>query len=272
MALSTKNLTAAIRAPFWRRFGLGSAIPGGIDYAYDNNFTLKFRNFADDADITALRVDTGDEVGVGPGYKGVKIFARPTTGFATTFTGAFGLQVKSEFTGTATGHACVEVTADWKGNGAAGGGVRAVQGVARVASTFTMGAGSLIGNYGQIKVDGTVNGAAAMLAAQYGLIEDGGTYTACSHVAAGWFDSHLTKTVTAGTASLLYLTNNGTTTLDSVFFVYAGNKITNLFNIDSVDTGLVSDITAGAATITNWRTIKCNIHGETKYLVVGDVA
>lgn len=258
------NLNAAIRAPYGRRVGLSDIT--AIDTAWDNNYSLKWRNAAGTSDITALRVDTSDQVRIGSGTCAVKVFNRPTAD-------AFALQVKSEFTDTDAGHNCLEVTADWHPSATAtAGGNTAVQGVGRLQASHTMTGGSLIGTYGQVCNLGTMNGAGIMAAGLYGLIEDGGTYTAVGHVAAGWLDSHLARTVTSGSAELLYLTNNGTTTLNSVFFVYPGNKITNLFTIDSTDTGLVSAETAGAASITNWRTIKCSIHGATKYLIVGDAA
>lgn len=236
-----------------------------------NNEFATVMNAAGTGTVSLIKADTTDDIRIGPGVDTiVKIFNRPTLD-------AMALQVKSEFSGVTTAHNCLEVTADWHPGGATpanatAGGNTAVQGTARLYTGHTMTGGSLIGTYGQVCNLGTFSGAGIMAAGLYGLIEDGGTYTAVDHVAAGWFDSHLSQTVTAGTASLLYLTNNGTTTLDSVFFIYPGSKITNLFNIDSVDTGLVSDITAGAATITNWRKIKCYIHGATKYMIVGDVA
>ncbi len=198
-----------------------------------NNESLLAINAAGTGTVALIRADTGDQVRVGPGTKAVKIFNRPTTD-------AFALQVKSEFTDTDAGHNCLEVTADCKAALAAGGGNTAVQGVSRLAATFTATAGTLIGTYGQVCNLGTLNGSGIMLAGIYGLIEDGGTYTAVSHVAAGWFDSHLTKTVSAGSAELLYLTNNGSTTLGQVFFIYPGNKITRLFTIDATYTGMVT--------------------------------
>lgn len=199
-------------------------------------------------------------------FKGVtKCFNRPTTD-------AFAVQVKSEFTDTDALHACLEVTTDCHAALTTGGGVNAVQGVSRLAADHTATGGSFCGSYGQFCNNGTLNGAGIMATALYGLIENGGTYTAVNQLSALWLDSHLAQTVTAGSVNFLYITNNGSTTFNSVFKVYPGNKITNLFDIDSTDTGLVSDITAGAATITNWRKVKCSIHGATKYLVVGDVA
>jgi hypothetical protein len=194
-------------------------------------------------------------------FKGItKFHNRPTTD-------AFAVEIKSEFTGTNTGHKCVEVTADWKGNGVAGGGNWAVVGVSRVAADKTMAGGSLIGTYGQVCNNGTINGAGAMVAGLYGLIEDGGTYTAVSHVCSAWLDSHLTKTVSAGNSEILYMTNNGSTTLGNAFYIYAGNKITNLFTIDTA-AGMVSDATEADYVFTKTRKIKIVAGGETGYLIM----
>jgi hypothetical protein len=190
-----------------------------------------------------------------------KFFNRPTTD-------AFAVQIKSEFTDTDAGHNCLEVTADCKSALATGGGNTAVQGVSRLAATYTATAGTLIGTYGQVCNLGTLNGSGIMLAGLYGIVEDGGTYTAVSHVASCWLDSHLAQTVTAGEHELLYMTNNGATTMDQAIYVYAGNKITNLLNINTAS-GMVSANTAGGSTLnfTNWKTIKIVLEGETYYLV-----
>jgi hypothetical protein len=190
-----------------------------------------------------------------------KFFNRPTSD-------AFCVQIKSEFNDTDAGHNCLEVTADCKAALTTGGGNTAVQGVSRLAATYTATAGTLIGTYGQVCNLGTLNGSGIMMAGLYGIIEDGGTYAAVSHVAAAWLDSHLDQTVTAGEVELLYMSNNGDTTFDQAIYVYAGNKITNLFNINTAS-GMVSANTTGGSTLnfTNWKTIKIVLEGETYYLV-----
>lgn len=187
-----------------------------------------------------------------------KIFNRPTTD-------AFALQVKSEFTTTNAGHAMIEGTCDWKAAGATGGGVRALQGVSRLAATFTATGGSVIGTYGQACNLGTFNGSGAFLAGMYGLIEDGGTFTSISHIASGWFDTHLTKTVSAGSYELLYLTNNGTTQMNQALFIYGGNKITSLFKLDTC--GGMVDI--GGTVGGTLKKIAVDIDGTPYYFVVG---
>jgi hypothetical protein len=54
---SFKTLTAAIRAPFSKRFGLAQN-PNLIDYSYDNGFAQRYSNAADTADVLADSVDS----------------------------------------------------------------------------------------------------------------------------------------------------------------------------------------------------------------------
>lgn len=199
---------------------------------------------------------------------GMKIHRRPTDQ-------AFAAEIKSEFADTDAAHACVAVTADWKPTtagavaDATAGGVQGVQGVARLkSSSYTCTGGSMIGTYGQVCANGTVNGAGIMLSGLYGLIEDGGTYTAVSHVAGAWIDTHLTKTVTAGSYQLLYMTNNGTTQMDQAIYIYGGDKTTALMELNTCS-GMVGANVAGGGTLnfTNYKLIKITLGGTVHYLV-----
>jgi hypothetical protein len=67
MAQSTKNLWAAMRAPFWKRFGIGKTLPANLDYAFDNNFALRWRNAADTANFDLIKVNASNEVEFGGG-------------------------------------------------------------------------------------------------------------------------------------------------------------------------------------------------------------
>src|SRR3990172_10986050 len=180
----------------------------------------------------------------------------------------YTVEVKGEptkVTGTFFG---VESTVDAKPSTAtSAAGIRGLGGIGRLKATYTMTGGSVVGTYGQVCNLGTVNGSGAVLSGLYGLIEDGGTYTAVSHVNAAWLDSHLAQTVTAGLSELLYMTNNGATVMHNAFYIYAGDKITNLFTI-STASGMVSDSTTADYTFTKTRKIKVNVGGETGYIVV----
>jgi hypothetical protein len=196
-----------------------------------------------------------------PAY--LKVHNRPTTSGST-------IEVRSRPTSATATHFAVDSTLDWRptGDTVTGGGCRALQGVARLDTGDSMTGGSLTGVYGQVANNGTMNGSGVMLNAIYGLIEDGGTYTAVSHLAVLWLDSHLDQTVTAGETEFVYISNNGDTTFAQAFFVYAGNKITNLFAIDTAS-GMVSVAgTAGTTTAKGW--IKCLVEGVTRYIPLSD--
>ncbi len=185
----------------------------------------------------------------------------------------YAIEAKSNFNGTATSHFGITSTVEWEptDDTATDGTVQGLQGVGRLAASKTVTGGSLIGTYGQACNLGTINGSGVMVAGLYGLIEDGGTYTACSHVAGLWVDSHLTKAITSGTFDMCYITNNGTTNADNVFYVYAADRITNLFTINTTDgsgTKMVSDATTSDYTFTKTRKVKVNVGGDVGYLVV----
>ena len=166
-------------------------------------------------------------------------------------------------------HAGIDADVEWRTDEATitGGRIRSLQGVAHLTSTKTYtGNGGLTGVYGQIRADGTVDGSGIHSALE-GLLETGGTWTAVSHLAGLWLDSHLAA-VPTGETEFIYISNNGAGTIGQAIYVYGGNEITNLLNLNTV-AGMVSANTAGGGTLnfTDWRTIKCVIEGETYYLV-----
>lgn len=181
----------------------------------------------------------------------------------------YAIEARSNFNGTTTSHFGITSTVEYEptGDTATAGGIQGLQGVGRLAASKIVTGGSIVGTYGQACNLGTLNGSGVMMAGLYGLIEDGGTYTAVSHVTPCWIDSHLTKTVTAGSYDMCYITNNGTTVANNAFYIYAGNSITNLFTIDTAS-GMVSDATTSDYTFTKTRKVKVNVGGETGYLVV----
>lgn len=193
-----------------------------------------------------------------------KIHNRPATSGNT-------LEVRARPSSTTAQHAAVDSTLDYRPSAAGLASYnRAVQGVSRLDTDYTVtgGAGAYFaGVYGQFANNGTLNGASIFGSAIYGLIEDGGVYTAVGHVSALWLDSHLDQTVTSGATEFAYITNNGDTTFDNVFYIYAGNKITNLFTIETAS-GMVSDSTTADYTFTKTRKIKVVAGGETGYLIM----
>ena len=107
----------------------------------------------------------------------------------------------------------------------------AILGVATVETGVTCTGGTLIGTYGQARANGTVAGSAFM-AGLYGLIEASAAITA-SHVCSAWLDSHQANAVT-GSHQLLYMTNNGAATMDEAIYIYGGDKISNLMELNTV--------------------------------------
>lgn len=136
----------------------------------------------------------------------------------------------------------------------------AILGVATVASTFTATGTTLIGTYGQVRADGTVAGSSFM-AGLYGLVEEGGGAITASHVASAWLDSHRNTAVT-GNHELLYMSNNGSATMDQAIYIYGGNKITSLMELNTCGT-MVSDT---ATTSGSSKKIAITIDGATFYI------
>ena len=135
----------------------------------------------------------------------------------------------------------------------------AILGVATVKTGATITGGTIIGTYGQARADGTVAGA-SFLAGLYGLVEEGGGAITASHVCSAWLDSHRNTAVT-GSHELLYMTNNGTATMDQAIYVYGGDKITNLLSLNTVSGMVSADAAVGAV-----KKIKILIDGDTYYI------
>ena len=183
-----------------------------------------------------------------------KIDDRPIGGT----TDDYALQIRSESAKTTGMHWGVDCETHLKADGAAS--LRSVQGVAVVDAGFTATAATLIGAYGQARVDGDMAGA-SFLAALYGLIENSTALTA-SHVAALWLDTHQANAIT-GSYQLMYMTENGAEPLDQVMYMRTpGAKA--LMELDTCS-AFVSDTaeTAGSA-----KKIKITIDGTAYYINV----
>jgi hypothetical protein len=183
-----------------------------------------------------------------------KIDDRPTGGATTDY----ALQIRSESAKTSGTHWGIDGETHLKASGTAT--LRGNQGVAVLDTGYTSTAGSLIGTYGQARADGTFNAGGGFITGLYGLVEASAAITA-SHVSSLWLDSHQNNTVT-GSHQLLYMTNNGSATMDEAIYIYGGNKITNLFQLNTVS-GMVSNTatTAGAS-----KKILISIDGSPYYI------
>lgn len=192
----------------------------------------------------------------------VRFHKRPTGGTTDDYV----VQLRSNSAKTSGMHQGVDAETHLTANGAAT--IRSVQGVAVLDSTYTSTGGSLIGTYGQARADGTFNAAGGFMTGLYGLIEASAAITA-SHVCSAWLDSHQNNAVT-GEHELLYMTNNGSATMDQAIFIYPGNKITHLITIDPTDTGLVDS--ASGETLTPVKKINVKIDGTTYVIHAGTSA
>jgi len=137
--------------------------------------------------------------------------------------------------------------------------IMSTRGVAVVDTGYTATASTVIGTYGQARADGTVAGSSFM-SGLYGLIEASAAITA-SHVCSAWLDSHQANAVT-GSHQLLYMTNNGAAQMDEAIYVYGGDKITSLMELNTVS-GMVS---ATAETGGSSKKIKITIDGVVHYI------
>lgn len=185
----------------------------------------------------------------------LKLDERPTGGT----TEDYALQIRSESAKTSGTHWGIDGETHLKASGTAS--LRGSQGVAVLDTGYTSTAGTLVGSYGQARADGTFNASGGFLSGLYGLIEASAAVTA-SHVASIWADSHQANTVT-GNHELIYASNNGTATMDSVLYVYGGDKITNFATLNTVG-GMVS----GPSTAANGTPvkIKIDVDGTAYYL------
>lgn len=133
-----------------------------------------------------------------------------------------------------------------------------------VVSGKTNTGGTIIGSYGQARADGTVAGSGFM-AGVYGLIEEGGGAITASHVTSGWLDSHRNTAVTAN-HELLYMSNNGSASLDQV--MYASGQAESLIHLNTAGGPALNYVSDGAETGGSAKKIKILIEGVPYYINV----
>jgi len=184
----------------------------------------------------------------------LKIDERPTGGT----TEDYALQIRSESGKTSGTHWGIDSETHLKATGTAS--LRGVQGVAVLDATFTSTGGTFNGVYGQVRIDGTYNAPAGFLNAGY-FLQGPSTALTVGHLCSVWLDSQQANTVT-GSHQLAYMTNNGAAQMDEVFYIYGGDKITSLMELDTVG-GMVSDTAETGGTS---KKIKITIDGVVHYL------
>jgi hypothetical protein len=139
--------------------------------------------------------------------------------------------------------------------------LRGVQGAAVVDATYTCTGGTLIGTYGQARVDGTLAGS-SFVAGLYGVVEASSAMTA-SHVCSAWLDSHQDNAVT-GSHELLYGSNNGTASLDQV--MYFSGQAEALLHLNTAGGPALNYVSDTAETAGASKKIKILIEGVTFYI------
>lgn len=232
---------------------LGTLSVSTNDTVYFNGLIWAKAEWAPDLQADIIQIGNDAKTGYNKLTGHTKIDNRPTGGTSDDY----AIQVRSESAKTTGMHWGVDAETHLVADG--GASLRSVQGVAVVDTGKTLTAGTLNGVYGQVRADGTVAGN-SFLAALYGLIEAGAAIVA-NHVSSLWLDSHQANAVT-GKHDLLSMTNNGAAQMDQAIHVYGGDKITALFDLDTV-AGMVSDTAETAGTA---KKIKITIDGVVHYL------
>ena len=139
---------------------------------------------------------------------------------------------------------------------------------ARNVSTATLSStAQMYAGYFLLDNDGTFNSSGIIAAALVGKVDAGGTFTEVSHLTSLWLDSNQEGTVT-GEHELLYMTNNGASVMDRAIYVYGGDKITNLFELNTVSTMAAAKVSADV-TFSHYRKVNVTIDGVQGWLVVG---
>lgn len=187
----------------------------------------------------------------------VKVDNRPAGGT----TDDYALQVRSISAKTSGLHQGVDCETHLGVNGTTS--MRSVQGTAVIDAAKTLTGGTLNGVYGQVRNDGVIAGA-SFLAALYGILEAGEAITA-SHVCSAWLDSHQNNAVT-GQHELLYMSNNGTASLDQV--IYASGQAEAFLHLNTAGGPALNYVSANAETAGAAKKIKILIEGVAYYINV----
>jgi hypothetical protein len=203
---------------------------------------LKLRNAVTGIDMTGM-VKQHDHASTGDYAYQLRTESNKATG------GFFGMDCEV--------HSMISRTADM---------VRGISMCGRVTAAKIMsGSSSIIPGYFLLDVDGVIDGT-GLFAALVAKVDAGGTFTSIGHLASLWVDSTQEGSVT-GEHELIYASNNGVSQMDNFLYLYAGNKITNFFKIDTA-TGMVGDAVTADYTFTKTRKVKVVVGGETGYLIV----
>lgn len=273
-----KNLTTAIRAPFMVRHGLASAtFRNGLDYAYDNAFTLRWRNAADTADVDVLAVDSSNRVAPqGAFYYGGLTPAAVTTGsiistgtswVAHSTAGACGIKLLLSNTCNTGEFATLRMRAradntTASGNGGNSVGTTTAGDFSASANTHDFGNLFAVNACAQPNAKNQTTDATNVVCALYGRIDATGTSLGRRWVS--WIDTHATTKSAAGDY-MVRISHNGTIANDGCFTIYNGGRMPVLFNFEDA-AGFLTDADASKTTAAGALAVKTP--AGTKYIVL----
>jgi len=136
-----------------------------------------------------------------------------------------------------------------------------------VAGSTLSVSSSITAGYFLLDNDGTLNGSGVIASAMVAKVDAGGVFTQVSHLCSLWLDS-TQQSVVGGEHELLYMSNNGATTMDRAIYVYGGNKITNLFELNTV-TGMVGAKVDADIAYAHYKKVNVTVDGVAGWLLVG---
>ena len=178
-------------------------------------------------------------------------------------------EFKIEYTATGTHQAC-DLTVQAAGDMAACN-ISGYQCTNYVASGHTItGISYMDALNGEFTNQGTINCTGGVFTcARLTIMASTGTWTKHGILTPLWLDCKETATLSSGSYYMMYLSQNGTTALDSWIYSNMGSSTCPFFTINNSGGTTVSGNTSGGSTLnfTNWKTIKIDLGGTTHYLV-----
>lgn len=181
-------------------------------------------------------------------------------------TQSYGMQTRTEYNAATGDFFGVDMEAHQAISRTAGG-FRALSMCARnVADSTLSGAASMVAGCFMLDNLGTFNGT-GIHCAVIAKVNEGGTFTAVTHLTSLWVDSNQDGVVT-GQHDLIYATNNGDSVMDQFIYLYGGNKINNLFELNTCGT-MVGDKVDADIAFAHYKKIALTIDGVAYWLVAG---
>lgn len=280
-----KNLTSAIRAPFFKRHLGRSDVATTVDYAYDNAFTMKWRNAADTADVSAFGVNASNRLSylkaidfreitletdvpvIRAGtYSTPLVYPAASQSLLKLYysqTADTGADVVTFFYAKALGDAeawCDTALAESNNLGAPGPSMLgAGQFHSGLIANAYMGAGA--------------TGWAHMIGAWLKVYADVSSHvTSGARVAPIWLDNQMSCTVTGGEEYSAWLTTGGTVPKAAFGFYTTSGGWANLLSFDATMVGKAPLSALKTASAASDSSILISINGVTKYIPVFNAA